>query len=58
MGRALKAVVALIFAAILTPLGLRLVLAFSAVEPGSIPLEGLLIAWTDLLAAPLEALGR
>lgn len=52
----MRTVAGLLFAAILTPLGLRLMLPFVSLPEAVEPLESLLIAWTDLLALPFVAL--
>lgn len=51
----LKALAGLIFAAILTPLGLRLVLPFIDLPAPVRAFEDLLVWWTDLLALPFDA---
>ena len=52
----MRAVAGLLFAAILTPLGLRLMLPFVSLPEAAEPFENLLIWWTDLLAAPFVVL--
>ena len=52
----MRTVAGLLFVAILTPLGLRLVLPFVSLPEPAQPFEDLLIWWTDLLAAPFVAL--
>ncbi len=51
----MRALAGLVFAAILTPLGLRLVLPFVDVPRFARPIESLLTWWTDLLAAPFRS---
>lgn len=50
----MRGLAALLFAAILTPLGLRLVLPFVDLPDFVQPAESLLVWWTDLVAAPFR----
>lgn len=50
----MRALAGLVFAAILTPLGLRLALPFVDIPRFARPIESLLIWWTDLLAVPFR----
>ena len=51
----MRGLAALLFAAIITPLGLRLVLPFVDLPDFVRPVESLLVWWTDLVAAPFSS---